>query len=333
MPLAAVFFDCGGNNKPTHISSMLVANSTMTTSERKPHRSKMLLLLWCSLIPFGAHFVKQMMGPLKPFFEELGMSSTEFGLLLSASMWPNVVHPFTSYYFVDAYGRGALVFAALTVIGQAAFACSFSPDGSPPARDLLSGAIWGRALFGFGQGGLTIVQNTTVAFWFKHNVVFAIGVTESARHVANFLGRALPMMVVLHSSLVVGMWFGVLVLGCSLAATLGFVLTAEMLRPFEFALAKSGYGSMSRGASADPGDSAMSFSLELLKALPGTFWGVAVLHLLYSNISSVFASFSTSLFMEEFGLQPQVAALYVRCACVAGWWRLPPGTHTRAGLD
>jgi MFS family permease len=222
-------------------SSSVIQFSTTTTRN--------IVLFTACCIPFGAHFTKQFLPTLKPFFTSTtstsssSMTSFEFGTLLSAIAWPNLfILPFAASLFVDSHGadRGAVIMTIFALIGHVLF-CASLGDGSRIHLHW-SGAIVGRMLFGLGLGGSGVVSGAILGEWWGggQHLSFAMGMTESSQHTASFLGKLVPNFLIGNDvSPMRPLWFASFSLLLSCGAALIYLLLEESSNEFTFAFAKT----------------------------------------------------------------------------------------------
>lgn len=196
------------------------------------------VLACASLIPFGAHYMKHSLGPLKVYFvQDFGYSHAEFGGFLSASSLPNLVFPVFAGAMVDERGHdfSGLLFTSVALLGHVLF-CVALTAGAP----FVFGAL-ARVLYGLGEGGTGIVQGCIVGRWVgRESLAFAIGVTESVHFTANWLGKALPAEIAASGGFLGALWFGNAFLFVSVFAAITYATYAKTEdRPFVFAFPSS----------------------------------------------------------------------------------------------
>ncbi|GBM32894.1 Major facilitator superfamily domain-containing protein 1 [Araneus ventricosus] len=107
----------------------------------------------------------------------LGMSPNDYNLLYAVYSWTNAFVVIGAGFLIDKYGNqvGALFFSSLCVIGSCIFALGTHYRGTDYMIPLM---LFGRLVFGAGNGSLTIVQNRITSFWFAgKELALAFGVT------------------------------------------------------------------------------------------------------------------------------------------------------------
>lgn len=305
-----------GSEKSSHSWSSY-SRSTLDEDTRRFIRWRRFTLFAACFIPFGAQFAKQCLPPLRPYFEQMGVSPTQFALYLSAPSWPNLFQPLVISLFVDNRGHesGAILFSTFALLGHAMFAASLSMGGAAAAWV----GVFGRVVFGFGQGGSGIVQGAILGSHFESDLSFAIGLSQSVKNLSNWLGRLTPvaMAEAFDNNLLVPIWFCLALLFASCLVAVVHVMFEEVHKPFAFNLA---------APTALLHTTHPHYSLDLeqrsvvitqprsaglwrfVRSAPWAFWAINFLHLLFSNTSGLFTGFSTSFYVQEYGLSMQTSA-------------------------
>ena len=143
------------------------------------------VLLLAALLPIGGHYVKHLLGPLKPFFmkdAKFHLSNTEFGALLSASDWALGVAPLLAGMAVDFIGSymSAILFCGLSLFGHVLFCIGV-------AEKSWGNSIIGRSVWGIGESAVSISQGGIICHTFgRENLTLALGIAESIRACANW---------------------------------------------------------------------------------------------------------------------------------------------------
>lgn len=206
-------------------------------------KSRIFILLCASLIPFGAHYMKHSLGPIKVYFVgtdgggEGVFTHSQFGAFLAATSWPNIVFPFLTGMLVDEKGHefSSILFTSVALIGHIIFATFLMPN-------LVSFpfALLGRVIYGFGEGGTGIVQGAIVGTWFEGDTLaFSIGFTESIHYLANWVGKALPAeLAQIEGGFRGAVWLGTVSLFISVLVAIIYYMYSKTGKPFRFALGK-----------------------------------------------------------------------------------------------
>ncbi|XP_063962507.1 major facilitator superfamily domain-containing protein 1-like isoform X1 [Lytechinus pictus] len=157
---------------------------------------RFVVLFFNCMLTFGTYFCFDMPSVLQGVFqgnltcdnasvhwnasdceEGLGMSYVQYNLLYAIYAWTNAVVVIGAGFLIDKVGNpvGLFLFSGLCLTGSCIFALGASFKGSSAMFPVM---LFGRLLFGSGNGSLTIVQNRITAFWFKNKeLAFAFGIT------------------------------------------------------------------------------------------------------------------------------------------------------------
>ncbi|KAH9258058.1 hypothetical protein BASA81_003621 [Batrachochytrium salamandrivorans] len=297
------------------------SRSTMDEDTKRFIRWRRFTLFAACFIPFGAQFAKQCLPPLRPYFEQMGVSSTQFGLYLSSPSWPNLFQPLVISLFVDNRGHesGAILFSTFALLGHALFAASLSMGGGSVDSAATWVGVFGRIVFGFGQGGSGIVQGAILGSHFESDLSFAIGLAQSVKNLSNWLGRLAPVAMAEYfgHNYLVPIWFCLLLLFISCLLAVVHVMFEEVHKPFAFNLAAPAVllHTTHPHYSLDLEQRNVVITQErsrglwrFIRGAPWAFWAINFLHLLFSNTSGLFTGFSTSFYVQEYGLSMQTSA-------------------------
>jgi len=153
----------------------------------------------------------------------LGMSEDSYNLLYAIYAWTNAVVVIFAGVLIDKLGNrfGVFLFSSLCLIGSSVFAGGAMLAGGSHADLMLPVMLFGRLIFGAGNGSLTIVQNRVTAFWFRNReLALAFGLTLAFSRLGSvlnfFFTENLAMVIHLQATL----WLGAGLCG------LGFVSAA-----------------------------------------------------------------------------------------------------------
>lgn len=154
-----------------------------------PKYFRFFVLFLAMLIPSGGHVVKSSMASLLPtIFKDPSFELThaQAGALQSAISVPNLFLPFFGGLALDfrSAPRATMFFLLLTIIGQIFFTAAVHYHS-------YTWALVSRVLFGIGEGNTVVSQGSIAARYFSgRELVFAIGVCESAHELSNWIARA-----------------------------------------------------------------------------------------------------------------------------------------------
>ncbi|XP_059159078.1 major facilitator superfamily domain-containing protein 1-like [Physella acuta] len=161
---------------------------------------RFLVLFFNCMLTFGSYFCFDMPSVLQDVFTQsgsnctnssgsilsnttcnctdcLGMSDADYNLLYAIYAWTNAVVVICAGFLIDKLGNrvGVFLFSSLCLLGSSTFAAGAFLKGT---SYLLPVMLFGRLLFGSGNGSLTIVQNRITAYWFRDKeLAMAFGIT------------------------------------------------------------------------------------------------------------------------------------------------------------
>ncbi|GIY48307.1 major facilitator superfamily domain-containing protein 1 [Caerostris extrusa] len=190
--------------------------------ERPSYR--FLVLFFNCLLTFGSYYCFDMPSVLQDQMQKdyhcnktinetcctecLGMSPSDYNLLYAVYSWTNAFVVIGAGFFIDKFGNqvGASLFSSLCVVGSCVFALGTSYRGTDYMVPLM---LFGRLIFGAGNGSLTIVQNRITSFWFTgKELAMAFGITLAFSR----LGSVLNFFLTGHLTDAVGirytLWIG-----------------------------------------------------------------------------------------------------------------------------
>lgn len=266
------------------------------------------LALSCAFcFPAGAHVCYKMTSGIEIYLlERFSINSAEYGELNSAVSWAGLaLIPFAAGYFVDTYPTrySLLAFSLITLIGQLIFTIAVI-NGS------FAGAVFGRAVFGLGESTVMIAQGTMCVQWFHgvDQLALAIGVTEMAHNIANYIGKVAINVGLAFGDWEMTLWFGVFICVFSCVISVAyFFLEASVETDLNSHL--TDLTSTVEGNNASQ-PSCVSGCRDLFGArrLSGLFWLFCFLHFLVSNVEHLFDAISTDFIYEKWDMQWKEAA-------------------------
>ncbi|XP_057294946.1 major facilitator superfamily domain-containing protein 1-like isoform X1 [Hydractinia symbiolongicarpus] len=280
-------------------SGFLDANSTYY---------RFVVLLFNCMLTFGSYFCFDMPSVLQDTFtgtfgyncttdnstnvrtceEHLGLSETQYGLLYSVYAWMNALVVIGSGLLIDKFGQrvGALLFSALCVIGSSIFAAGyFFKNGNA----MFPVFLFGRLLFGAGNGSLTIAQNRISAFWFDgKELAFAFGLTLAFSRLGSILNFLLTENFVAKYGLKWTLWGG------ALLCALGF-LSAILL----YYLDKNGTKQLNK--EEDMKQASKKMRLGDIKYLKLQFWLLVIITMFFYNTVFTFMANAKKFIEQNYG--------------------------------
>ncbi|UXI20375.1 GRIP and coiled-coil domain-containing protein 2-like [Sarcoptes scabiei] len=146
------------------------------------------VLIFMCFLGFGSYYCYDNPGALqKQIIKEMDINIGTFSQLYSWYSWPQTILCFFGGFLIDrVFGirLGAIIFAAIILIGQLFFALG-------AFCDLFWVMNFGRFIFGVGGESLAVAQNTYAVSWFKDkelNMVFGLQLSIArAGSTANFM--------------------------------------------------------------------------------------------------------------------------------------------------
>lgn len=145
------------------------------TDPKKTLRDSALMrwtvLVLISGMMFATYWFYDFFGPLKPLMQhQLGLSSSQFGTIISATTWANAFGMIiVGGVFLDRFGirAAAVVFGLLTTLGGSIVALGASDVITTDPSNKMWIMVVGRLLFGSGIEISCVVITRTVVKWFK----------------------------------------------------------------------------------------------------------------------------------------------------------------------
>lgn len=133
--------------------------------------SRWLVLILISGLTFGTYWAQDCMGPLKGLMEsELGISSSQFGGIISSTTWANLaLMIILGGILLDKWGvrKTGVIFGLLATSGAAIVALAAYGFFGTSAKSMLTYMIVGRLMLGTGLETVCVMANRTIVKWFK----------------------------------------------------------------------------------------------------------------------------------------------------------------------
>ncbi|CAM9687208.1 unnamed protein product [Ectocarpus sp. 13 AM-2016] len=263
----------------------------LTFRDRSPRFIRFGLLLLITLLPFGAHFVKNSFSSLEVYFLEdpkLHFNETKYGTVMSAISIPNLFMPFFGGLFLDSKGhkQGIIIFLSLELIGHVIFTLAMGCGN-------FWMAVFGEAVYGLGSGAVVVAMRAVVSkFFLAKELTFGMGITIAMACVSKTLAKASVAPIAERWGYMGALWYVALWQVLSLLAGLVYIRLATS--------AGNHVGMEEVGAEAGPGpkDRRVRSHLVALKRSTLSFWLVAILHTLLIIAYHLFANYSGHFLVE-----------------------------------
>ncbi len=176
-----------------------------------------LALLMVSGLMFATYWFQDFFSGLKPLMEsQLGISSTQFGTLISLTTIANVFGMIIiGGIILDKWGirRSMLIFGSVATLGGAVVAIGASGIiTTEPSKRLLI-MIIGRILFGIGLEITAVIITKTIVKWFKgHELALAMAINIGFGRLGSALGTSLSPEIA-HDNVPVAVTFAATLIG------------------------------------------------------------------------------------------------------------------------
>lgn len=129
------------------------------------------VLVLISGLTFGTYWSQDCMGPMKGLMEgELGLTSSQFGLIISSTTWANLALMIIfGGILLDKWGVRVtgVVFGALATTGATTVALASTGFFGSDPKTMLTFMIVGRIMLGTGLETVCVMANRTIVKWFK----------------------------------------------------------------------------------------------------------------------------------------------------------------------
>eukprot|EP00472_Partenskyella_glossopodia_P005935 CAMPEP_0197541054 /NCGR_PEP_ID=MMETSP1318-20131121/66947_1 /TAXON_ID=552666 /ORGANISM="Partenskyella glossopodia, Strain RCC365" /LENGTH=533 /DNA_ID=CAMNT_0043100187 /DNA_START=307 /DNA_END=1908 /DNA_ORIENTATION=- len=273
-------------------------------------RSRWLILGLVCLVPFGSHFVRKELGPLKTAMlgdKEFGLSNTTFAMLLSATALPNLLVPIFGGALLDMRGSrlGTMLFLMITVFAQILFVTMAGFKN-------LGGCLVAQILVGIGAGSTVVSQGAITSQYFQGTEMgLAIGIIESTHNMANWMGQALPSQIshMFGEGYTPALWAGVIACIVSLLAGILYIKLDKRAEEDTSAPHRVVDRVVGDESVIHKNEGLCCVCVEETEKIPRTFFALAFLHLLFSTAHETFDSLSANLITERYGTNPVDAGL------------------------
>lgn len=241
------------------------------------------ILASVAMMPVGIHMCYTMTTGLQTHLMndafQPPISAEKYGILNSAVSWFNLVAPFRAGLLVDRQGSQVVGILAATIglLGQLLFALGVHSH-------IFSIAVFGRCVFGIGEGAVLVAQGAAIATWFRGaELTFAIAIAEMFHSIANWSGKAVVVLGTELGGWRVTIWIS------------AFFCVLGILAAFVFArLERRHMKRIGRDLKmADP-----TF-LDSITKLSTSFWILILIHLTVSNCEHLFDTISTNFIQEK----------------------------------
>ncbi|KAF7990761.1 hypothetical protein HCN44_000566 [Aphidius gifuensis] len=250
------------------------------------------LALMCFL-GFGSYFCYDNPGALlNHMLSDLGISYTQYSLLLSIYSFPNILLCFVGGFLLDSvFGirLGTIIYMALAMIGQIIFAFGAFVN-------IFWLMLLGRFIFGIGAESLAVAQNSYAVLWFKGkelNMVFGLQLSFAR------LGSSVNFKVIEPIYNFVSKYYK----GPQL---IGFVLFLASLTCIFSMICAIILGLMDKRTEKilrrGHGEEKQIARLSDVKNFKGIFWLVAVICIAYYVAIFPFIAMGKVFFMRKYGL-------------------------------
>jgi len=296
----------------------LNADTTMALLQATDRGYRFLVLFFNCMLTFGSYFCFDMPSVLQDVFTDrnnctngsgytfteldmmednitcndctdcLGMSDANYNLLYAIYAWTNAVVVIGAGFLIDKLGNrvGVFLFSSLCLLGSSTFAAGVFLKGTSAMLPIM---LFGRLLFGSGNGSLTIVQNRITAYWFRDKeLAMAFGITLAFSRLGSVLNFFLTQSFQEEYGLTWTLWGG------AMLCFLGFV-SAMMVSVLD-----------SRGVKQMGDENALkaqSKNLKItdMKLLPLSFWLLALAIMFFYNGVFPFVADASKFIYTKYG--------------------------------
>lgn len=157
-----------------------------------------IVLVLLAMLTFSTYWFQDFFSGLKPLMEsELGFSSTDFGLMISATTWANLAGMIiVGGIILDKWGIriSGIIFGGLATLGAAITALAASGFFGDDPNTQLTWMIVGRILFGTGLETVCVLVSRTIVKWFRgHELALAFAVNMGFGRLGSALGTAISI--------------------------------------------------------------------------------------------------------------------------------------------
>ena len=129
------------------------------------------VLVLVSGLTFGTYWFQDCLGPLKPLMlSQLGLSNSQFGLLVSATTWANLaLMIILGGMALDRWGirKTGTLFGLLATVGASLVALGSMGTFGQDKNTMLTTMVIGRILFGTGLETVCVLISRVIIKWFR----------------------------------------------------------------------------------------------------------------------------------------------------------------------
>ena len=177
---------------------------------------------------FGTYWFQDCMGPLKGLMEsELGFTSSQFGLLVSATTWANLaLMIIVGGMALDRWGirKTGTIFGILATIGAGVVALGSMGTFGHDKNTMLTVMVIGRILFGTGLETVCVMISRVIVKWFKgYELALAMAISVAFGRLgsvgANWFG-----LEIADGSVSTGLSFAASLIGLGLAMFIVYLI-------------------------------------------------------------------------------------------------------------
>jgi MFS family permease len=150
------------------------------------------VLFMISVLMFGTYWFQDVLSPLKGLFEsQLGLTSSQYGLLVSSTTWANLaLMIILGGMALDRWGirKTGMALALIATIGAFVVALGSKGYFGGSKKAMMTSMIIGRILFGVGLETTCVLVSRTIVKWFKgHELAFAMGLNLLVARLGSYL--------------------------------------------------------------------------------------------------------------------------------------------------
>lgn len=150
------------------------------------------VLFMISVLMFGTYWFQDVLSPLKMLFEsQLGLTSSQYGLLVSSTTWANLaLMIILGGMALDRWGirKTGVALALIATIGAFIVALGSKKYFGSSTKAMMTSMIIGRILFGVGLETTCVLVSRTIVKWFKgHELAFAMGLNLLVARLGSYL--------------------------------------------------------------------------------------------------------------------------------------------------
>jgi len=162
-------------------------------SDSAPVRWLVLVLL--AMLTFSTYWFQDFFSGLKPLMQsQLGFSSSDYGLMISATTWANLAGMIiVGGIILDKWGIrvSGIVFGGLATLGASVTALAASGFFGDEPSTMLHWMMFGRLLYGTGLETVCVLVSRTIVKWFKgHELALAFAINMGFGRAGSALGTA-----------------------------------------------------------------------------------------------------------------------------------------------